>query len=317
MKLNPEPFVSVVTPVYNTEKYLAECIESVLAQTYKNWEYIIVDNCSTDKSAEIAESYARKDSRIKIHQNEKFLNIIPNWNRALNQISAQSKYCKVVHADDWLFAECIERMVELSEANPSVGIVGSYRLDENRINCNGLPYIRNVFSGSYICRRSLLEGDYFFGSPTTLLFKSELVWKFKPFYKEEFLHADNEVCYRILENFDFGFVHQVLSYTRRHNETNTIYTRRINTFILEDLKILQRYGPVYLTEEELKKRINLRIKNYYRFLGGSFLKNKGKEFWQYHFSHLKQIGHPLSISRLVWSIGVCAYNKTLEILRIN
>ena len=70
MNPNNKPFVSIVTPVYNTEKYLAECIDSVLAQTYQNWEYIIVDNCSTDKSPLIAESYACKDSRIKIHYNE-------------------------------------------------------------------------------------------------------------------------------------------------------------------------------------------------------------------------------------------------------
>ena len=138
--MNPEPFVSVVTPVYNTEKYLSECIESVLAQTYENYEYVIVNNCSTDKSFEIAAFYAEKDDRIKLCNNEAFLNIIPNWNQALNQISPQSKYCKIVHADDWLFPECIERMVKLAEANPSVGIVGSYRLDETIVNCDGLPY---------------------------------------------------------------------------------------------------------------------------------------------------------------------------------
>jgi len=317
MKLNPEPFVSIVTPVYNTEKYLAECIESVLSQTYKNWEYLIANNCSTDKSSKIAETYARKESRIKIHHNEKFLSIIPNWNHALNQISLQSKYCKVVHADDWLFPECIERMVEIAEENPSVGIVGSYRLDENRINCDGLPYMKKVFSGKYICRRSLLEGDYFFGSPTTILFKSELIREFTPFYDEEFLHADNEVCYRILGKYDFGFVHQVLTYTRRHNETTTIFARRLNTFIPEDLMILQRHGPNYLDDKELKKGIKYRIKKYYRFLSVSLFKNKGKEFWQYQFSQLKKIGYPISITRLLWSVGVCAYNKILEILKVN
>ena len=52
MKLNPEPFVSVVTPLYNTEKYIAECIESVLTQSYEKLEYVIVNNCSTDTSLE-------------------------------------------------------------------------------------------------------------------------------------------------------------------------------------------------------------------------------------------------------------------------
>jgi hypothetical protein len=208
-------------------------------------------------------------------------------------------------------------MVEIAEVNPSVGIVGSYRLDENTVNCDGLPYSQNVFSGKEICRRSLLNRDYFFGSPTTLLIKSELIRKYNPFYNEEFIHADNEVCYRILENYDFGFVHQVLSYTRRHNETNTIYTRRINTFIYEDLMILKRHGPVYLTEQEFKTRLQHKIKNYYRFLGGSLFRKKEKEFWRYHLSHLNQIGHSMSKHRLLFSAGACAYNKILETLKFS
>lgn len=316
MELNSEPFVSVVTPVYNTERYLAECIESVLGQTYENFEYIIVNNCSTDKSLEIAESYSRKEPRIKLYNNKKFLNIIPNWNHALNKISPQSKYCKVVHADDWLFPECLKRMVELAEANPSVGIVGSYRLDEAIVNCDGLPYSQKVIDGKEICRRSLLNGDYFFGSPTTLLLRSDIIRTNKPFYNEEYIHADNEVCYRILENHDFGFVHQILSYTRRHNETNTMFTRRMNTFVLEDLLIFKYFGPIYLNDVEFKKRFKYILENYYRFLGRSLLKKKQREFWRYHRNGLRRINHSLSKVRLFWSAGIILFNKGLERLKI-
>ena len=113
-----QPLVSVVTPVYNGEKYIAECIESVLRQTYENWEYVVVNNCGTDRTLEIANAYAKKDPRIRVHNNSEFLKIIPNWNHALRQISPESKYCKIVHADDWLFPECIERMVAVSEQHP-------------------------------------------------------------------------------------------------------------------------------------------------------------------------------------------------------
>ena len=124
-----QPLVSVVTPVYNGERYLSDCIESVIRQTYKHWEYVIVNNCSTDGTAKIAENYASKDNRIRVSHNREFLNIIPNWNHALRQISPDSKYCKVLHADDLLFPECIEQMVELAETNPSVNIVASYRVN--------------------------------------------------------------------------------------------------------------------------------------------------------------------------------------------
>ena len=111
-----QPLVSVVTPVYNEEKNLAECIESVLAQTYPNWEYVIVNNCSTDRSLQIAQSYAAQDKRIRVCDNREFLRAISNQNHALRQISSESKYCKVVLGDDWIFPECLTKMVELAEA---------------------------------------------------------------------------------------------------------------------------------------------------------------------------------------------------------
>src|SRR5512145_2771821 len=126
MDVQIQPLVSVVTPVYNGEKYLAECIESILAQTYQNWEYIIVNNRSTDRSLEIAESYAKQDARIRLHNNQAFVGIIQNHNIAVRQIASESQYCKMVHADDWLFPECITQMVEVAEAHPSIGIVGAY-----------------------------------------------------------------------------------------------------------------------------------------------------------------------------------------------
>src|SRR5579872_1176719 len=128
MGVREQPLVSVVTPVYNGEAYLAECIESVLAQTYPHWEYIIVNNASTDGTLRIAEQFAAKDHRIRVHTNHELLPIIANHNKAFSLISSESKYCKVVSADDWLFPECLTRMVSLGEANPSVGIVGSYQL---------------------------------------------------------------------------------------------------------------------------------------------------------------------------------------------
>ena len=70
--------VSVITPAFNSEKFIAETITSVLSQTYPNWEMIIVDDCSTDNSYQIATEYAKKDSRIIVLQNEKkyILNIL-------------------------------------------------------------------------------------------------------------------------------------------------------------------------------------------------------------------------------------------------
>ena len=79
--MRDEPLVSVLTPVYNGEPYLQECIESVLNQSYRNFEYIIVNNCSTDRTLEIASEFAKKDRRIRVHDNQEFLDVIANQDR--------------------------------------------------------------------------------------------------------------------------------------------------------------------------------------------------------------------------------------------
>ncbi|MBN2662839.1 MAG: glycosyltransferase family 2 protein, partial [Bacteroidales bacterium] len=95
------PFVSVLMTAYNREKYIAEAIESVIASTYQNWELIIVDDGSKDKTVEIAKQYEAKDPRIKVYINEKNLGDYPNRNKAASY--AKGKYLKFVDADDLIY----------------------------------------------------------------------------------------------------------------------------------------------------------------------------------------------------------------------
>jgi len=303
-----QPLVSVVTPVYNGEQFLAECIESVLAQTYQNWEYVIVNNCSSDRSAEIAQQYAQRDARIRVCHNETFLNQLQNCNQAFRQISPESKYCKVVHADDWLFPDCISRMVEVAEANPSVGIVGSYRLEENRVDLDGLPYPSPVVSGREICRLTLLADLYVFGSPTSLLIRSDFIRSRVAFYDESIIQADKKACFEILQHADFGFVHQVLTFTRRHNESMTSLIHRFNTRQLGKLIYLVQFGPVFLTEAEYRLRLQQVLANYYRFLARSAFEFREREFWNYHRAELKKLGYPLSWTRLAKAVLLSLLN---------
>src|SRR5215813_2367220 len=102
------PLVSIVTPVYNGAKHLRECVESVLAQTYPNWTYTIVNNCSTDDTLEIAENFCRQDPRIHVLTNERHCWIIENHNIAFRQLDKRAAYLKPVFADDWLYPTCLE-----------------------------------------------------------------------------------------------------------------------------------------------------------------------------------------------------------------
>ena len=297
MESNVQPLVSVVTPVYNGEKYLAECIESVLSQSYENWEYLIVNNCSTDGSPDIAKEYAKRDKRILVHHNTEFLPIIHNWNHALSLISSRSRYCKVVHADDWLFPNCISKMVRIAEEHPEVGIVGAHRLEGDTV-AGKLPYPGNVVSGRDICN-STLKRDFSFGLPTALLIRSDLIRQRGRFYNEAYFHADKEACYDILQHCDFGFVHETLSYTRRHSTSQTMmYAQVNNTVIMENLGMLLKYGPIYLNPQEYAATLHSEAKSYYEFLGRSFFQLRGKDFWLYHWNSLRKIRFPFSVLQM-------------------
>ena len=315
MSLKAEPLVSILTPVYNGEAYLSECIESVLAQTYQNWDYRIVNNCSTDGTLEIAERYARMDERISVHNNVEFLDIIGNHNKAFRLISADSKYCKVVSADDWIYPECIERLVELAEANKSVGIVGSYQLSgggakrpggpEWQVSWAGLPYTSKVVSGREICRVTMLGKLYVFGSPTSDLYRSDLIRGTNSFYPNSTPQADVSACYKYLQHSDFGFVHQVLSFERIHGGAiSTQVIRGLNTTVSSLLRDLLEYGPGYLTKEEFENRRNMILRDYYRLLAAGFVNFREREFWRYHKRTLDEIGYPFDSMRLVKAIGV-------------
>jgi len=273
-----QPLVSVVTPVYNGAEFLPECIESVLAQTYQNWEYTIVDNCSTDGTVEIAKRYAAKDSRIRLHQNAEFLRAIPNHNHAFRQISPDSKYCKVVFGDDWIFPECLEQMVAVAEAYPSVGLVGAYSLEGKKVAWTGLPYPSHMVPGRQICRLHLLDHLYVFGAATNVMYRSDLVRERSAFYNENNIHADTEVCFDLLRSSDFGFVHQVLTATRVREQSLTSMSHDLQTSFSGTLHVLAAYGRDYLSEEEFRACWDENLSAYYRYLAKSLLKRRDTKF---------------------------------------
>ena len=284
------PLVSIVTPVYNNAEYLAECIESVLAQTYPNWDYTIVNDCSTDGTGEVARRYAAKDRRIRVHDNQQFLRAVPNHNHALRQISPESKYCKIVFGDDWMFPRCLEEMVGVAEEHPSVGIVGAYALEEDRVAWIGLPYPSRLVPGRDVCRRLFLEGPYVFGTSTSVLYRSDLVRSHDPFYNEENFHADREACVVLLKNCDFGFVHQILTFKRLQAGS---LTRDVSWDLMSHfgcmLSTLVTHGPDFLSRKELERCVDQLLDEYYNFLAVSFMRGRrDNKFWDFQKGKLNE-----------------------------
>jgi glycosyltransferase involved in cell wall biosynthesis len=296
MSSTSQPLVSVVTPAYNEEEHIAECIESVLEQTYQNWEYTIVNNCSKDKTLEIARRYAAKDPRIRVHDNKQFLEMLANHNLALRQISPASKYCKVVLADDWIFPDCLEKMVAVAEAYPSAGIVSSYQLHGQQVRSTGLPYSQRLVSGRETCRQFLLQTLVLFGTQNSVLYRADLVRNRNPFYDEtDVCCADFEACFALLKTCDLGFVHQVLTFSRPRPQSIGAISWDMGASFGSLLGISLAYGKACLTEEEFRVCLNLYLSQYYRFLGRRLLVERDRAFWSFHKRTFARLG--LSYSR--------------------
>lgn len=299
--LAKQPLVTLITPVYNGGAYIAECIESVLAQTYTNWQYVISDNLSDDDTFAIASRYAAGDSRIKVRRNTEFLDLIDNWNHALSNLDDDAVYCKVVHADDWLYPECLAEMVSLAVDNPSVGIVSAFRLEELRAGLWGLPHGQTVTPGAEVCRNTLIRKVFLFGSPSNILMRADIVRKLDPIYDASYLHADKEACFRILESSDFGFIFKILTFTRRHNESETARSMLLSTRLSEDLLLFKQYGRRYFDEAEFNQWMSQLIRSHYRLLGRAVFQRKSREFWAYQASIMRKVGSPLNLFSLGYS----------------
>lgn len=298
--ISNEPLVTVVTIVYNGDKYLAECIESVLAQTYRHYEYVIVNNCSTDRTLEIAREYVAKDDRIRVVCNERHVEVMENYNIGFRSLSPESKYCKMVDADDWLTPDCLSKMVRLMEAHPTIAIVGAYQLEGAKVQWKGLPPGIEKIPGREACRISLIDDLSIFGPPTSNLYRSDLVRRHDPFYSVLEPYGDTCANYEYLQQDDFGFVHEPLSVRRVHHDRGTTRVSELCMDAIAEVDLALRYGPIYLHMAEQDAVLKRALQGYYRRLGGAALKMKGKDFWRYQSLRMKEIGHPISWLKVVW-----------------
>jgi len=129
------PFITVFTPNYNNSKYISETIESIINQEYSNFEYLIIDDYSSDQSWKIIQKYAEKDKRIKIIRNDRNLGIVKTRNKGFKNRSPRSKYFAIIDSDDISLVHRLGIQVEFLEKNHNYGLVGSNALiiDENSI----------------------------------------------------------------------------------------------------------------------------------------------------------------------------------------
>ena len=264
-----QPLVSVLMTSYNREIYIVEAIESVLASTYQNFELIIVDDRSKDKTLEIAGKYAEKDGRIKVYQNEKNLGDYGNRNKAAAY--ATGYYIMHLDSDDTIFKEGIEMCVACMEqfAEAHFGMINYYIKEPQvfestkaiREHLFGIPYL-GIGPGGTIIKRSYFE--QLNGFPEKYGPANDMYFNLKACSSSNI----------VMLPFEFH-------YYRRHEgqEINNYYSYLYNNYLYTKDALLEL--NLYLTEQERKWLNN---KNNRRFL-----KNIVKYFLRsYNFLKVKE-----------------------------
>jgi glycosyltransferase involved in cell wall biosynthesis len=268
------PLVSVGVPVYNGENFIIECLQSILDQSYQNWECIIVDNCSSDNTNKLCTEFIKKDKRFKLYRNPELLNIMQNWNKVFEYAPEEAAYFKIVPADDIIFSTYLEVMVNLMEENPGVGVASSYRIDGVDVRGRGLDIFEGpVFNGKEVFQKEIFAQIDVTGSINAMIYKMKylkMVPDYPKIFSEENLHIDMETACDLMMVSDFGFVFNVMSYTRRHDSsvTDTI-SIRYKTHYNSKEKILFKY-------KDLNKEIADHYKDFRLIYASFFLKRKLK-----------------------------------------
>ena len=272
--MNREPLVSILMTVYNREKYISEAIESVMASTYRDWELIIVDDQSLDRSVEIAKSYAEKDNRIKVYVNEKNLGDYPNRNKAASY--AKGKYLKYLDSDDIIYPCGLQVMVDAMKKYPDSAFgFSSLKIQENKrfpIKLSSLDVYRRHFRAS----------GFLNAGPSATIIRTDVFKKENGFREIQFF-GDTELWLRLACKYPVVVFNPGLIWWREHEEQQIkleqnykyVESQRFNL----DLELLEN-AKMYLSEEVIKELKENRKQNFSRRLLSLYRKGKFRFFWQ-------------------------------------
>ena len=195
------PKVSVLIPVYNGERHLSECLESVLAQDYNDVEVLIADDGSSDGSQKIIEQFAARAPRIRWWKNPRNLGLTANANVCLR--AAKGEFIKFVHQDDALLSpSALHKMVSVLDENPAVVLVSS---QPHLTGTKSQPLFFSKKSGRYDGKKTIIacfeKNNNLIGQPTLTLFRKSAAPRG---FNERFTgHMDFEMWCHLLEQGDF------------------------------------------------------------------------------------------------------------------
>ncbi len=243
------PLVSVLVPVYNGEKYLAECLDSILMQDFQDMEILIADDDSTDGSREIIERYAEKDPRIRWWRNPQNLGLAGNFNACLR--TARGKYVKFLLQDDKLLTPMsLLKLASVLESHPTIALASSashlITSDSRLIQVHDHFQQTRWWSGGQILLRCLadpktLEPVNLIGEPTLTLFRREQAARG---FDEQFRQlVDLEFWFHLLQQGKFAHIAEPLSASRQHDALETLSDRHSGASVRAGFRLQKIYYP--------------------------------------------------------------------------
>ena len=263
--------VSVCLPVYNGERFLAQAIESVLKQSYADFELLIIDDCSTDSSAEIIQHFKSVDGRVRYLKNECNLGLFENYNECMKQASGQ--YIKLFAQDDIFDPTVLERMVNVFETKPEVALVTCAKQWVNEAGETIEPTtekaLRTLKPFDQDRQRPATEAILetfqhlvnWLGEPCTSMFRSAHKGSgFDTRFKQV---GDLEFWYRVLHNGDHYFISQQLCKFRKHSGSTTNRNGRSLSALLDWFVLGNKYrhliSELNESEDEFCQRLTRRL----------------------------------------------------------
>jgi len=231
--------VSVLIPVYNGERHLPACLDSVLAQDCRDLEILLSDDGSTDGSPAIIERYAALDPRIRWWKNPRNLGLTANSNACIR--AARGEYLKFVHQDDLLLSvSAIGKLVAALEANPGASLAGCRQhLTGGHARPTVFSRRPGCFNGRQLIVASLEQNTNLIGQPTLTLFRRRHAERG---FDERFTgHMDFEMWCHLLEQGDFAYLSEALATWRVHEHHQTARARASHEGNLEHLQLLEIY----------------------------------------------------------------------------
>ena len=255
-----EPYISVIMSVYNSEKYLSESIESILNQTFSDFEFIIIDDGSIDNSLDIIEMYSKKDSRIQIIRNEINIGLTKSLNKGIT--FAKGKYIARMDADDISMPERFKTQLEFLEKNLNIYVVGTNIICVNEAGnylyeCN-FPNSPNIIKWNLYFSNQLAH--------PSVMMRSDLFLICGYKYDESYRYAqDYELWQNISRNYQISNITKPLLIYRIMNSSISSSSNKIQKIFADKslIKYLYQMTNIKLNNNQIEGlKISSQVKNW-------------------------------------------------------